>query len=100
MRWYRRAADQGDADAQVNLGLMYVKGEGVLQDYVQAHKWLNIAASRIVKPARGRETVIRIRERIESKMTVAQLAEAQRLAREWHPEQGPVASDQGPVARN
>ena len=33
-RWYRLAADQGDADAQFNLGAMYAEGQGVPQDYV------------------------------------------------------------------
>jgi len=36
---YRLAAEQGFADAQLNLGAMYGKGEGVPQDYVQAHMW-------------------------------------------------------------
>ena len=36
MRWYRKAVDQGHARAQGNLGLMYEKGQGISQDYVQA----------------------------------------------------------------
>jgi hypothetical protein len=44
--WYRKAADQGDANAQGNLGVMYAKGQGVPQDYVQAHKWLNLGSAR------------------------------------------------------
>ena len=39
MRWYRKAADQGDASAQTNLGLMYDKGQGVTQDYAAAMRW-------------------------------------------------------------
>ena len=31
---------------QSNLGVIYVKGQGVPQDYVEAHKWVNLAASR------------------------------------------------------
>ena len=46
VKWYRKAADQGYAYAQNNLGLMYRDGRGVPQDYVQAHKWLNLAAAR------------------------------------------------------
>jgi TPR repeat protein len=34
---YRLAADQGNAEALQNLGVMYAKGEGVPQDYVRAH---------------------------------------------------------------
>ena len=42
--WYRKAADQGDAAAQNNLGRMYDHGQGVLQDYAQAVVWLRKAA--------------------------------------------------------
>ncbi len=43
-RWYRKAADQGDADAQFTLGRMYGKGEGVAQDHEEAAKWSRKAA--------------------------------------------------------
>ena len=39
-----KAAEQGDADAQFNLGLCYSKGEGVAQDKAAAAKWLRKAA--------------------------------------------------------
>ena len=80
VRWYRRAAAQGDAEAQHNLGLMYAKGRGVLQDDVQAHMWVNLAA------ARGNEHARKARDLLAGKMTLAQIAEAQRLAREWQPQ--------------
>ena len=41
--WYRKAADQGNALAQLNLGAMHLNGQGVPQDYVLAHMWLNLA---------------------------------------------------------
>ena len=44
MKWYRKAAEQGDADAQYNLGISYDRGEGVPQDYVEAVKWYRKAA--------------------------------------------------------
>ena len=37
-------AEQGHADAQFNLGLMYAKGEGVPQDDAEAVKWYRLAA--------------------------------------------------------
>ena len=37
VRWYRLAAEQGYALAQVSLGFMYGMGRGVPQDYVAAH---------------------------------------------------------------
>src|ERR1043165_9947716 len=43
--WYRKAAEQGNAKAQSNLGGMYRFGHGVPQDYVEAYKWFNLAAS-------------------------------------------------------
>ena len=44
VKWYRLAAEQGDADAQFNLGRMYDNGEGVPQDYAEAVKWYRLAA--------------------------------------------------------
>jgi TPR repeat protein len=37
--WYRKAAEQGDAKAQFNLGWAYEQGQGVEQDYAQAAAW-------------------------------------------------------------
>lgn len=42
--WFRKAAEQGDASAQYNLGLMYDKGRGVAQDDKQAVAWYRKAA--------------------------------------------------------
>ena len=44
VKWYRKAADQGDAAAQFNLGVMYATGQGVPQDYAEAVKWYRKAA--------------------------------------------------------
>jgi TPR repeat protein len=79
-------ADQGNGNALYNLGLMYARGEGVPQDLVQAHRWTNLAAT--VFPATKAEyrvLAIRLRDALASLMTPAQLAEAQKLAREWKP---------------
>ena len=84
---YRLAADQGDAFAQYNLGYMYSNGQGVPQDYVEAHKWYNLAASRYrASEKEQRELAVKNRELLASKMTPAQIAEAQKLAREWKPQ--------------
>ena len=79
MSWYRKAAEQGDAYAQTNLGVMYYSGRGVPQDYVQAHMWWSLAA------AKGDADAINNLDQIAAKMTPAQIAEAQKLAREWKP---------------
>jgi TPR repeat protein len=84
--WYRKAADQGDHKAQFNLGLMYGDGHGVKQDYVQAHLWFNLAAARfLTSNTDSRAGALNNRDRIAAKMTPAQIAEAQKLAREWKP---------------
>ena len=44
MRWYRLAAEQGNASAQSNLGVMYDKGQGVLKDDAEAVRWFRLAA--------------------------------------------------------
>lgn len=61
------------------LGWMYVQGRGVLQDFVQAHKWYNLSA------AQGEQSAVEARDALAKQMTPAQIAEAQRLAREWKP---------------
>jgi hypothetical protein len=79
VKWWRFSSEQGNALAQYNLGLMYAKGEGVPQDYALAHKWWNLAGSNGVKQAVGNRNIL------EKKMTQQQIAEAQRLARNWKP---------------
>ena len=84
VKWWRLAADQGHADAQTNLGVMYAQGRGVPQDDVQAHMWSNLAA------ANGHEEAKGLRDIAAGWMTGEQIAEAQKLAREWmaaHPDQ-------------
>ena len=45
VKWYRKAAEQGFANAQYNLGYCYAHGEGVTQDYYEAVKWYRKAAA-------------------------------------------------------
>ena len=54
---------------------MYGKGQGVSQDYIEAHKWMNLAATL--------EESAAARDRLAQKMTPAQIAEAERRAQEW-----------------
>ena len=44
LKWWRKAAEQGDAKAQFNLGVMYDKGQGVMRNYAEAAKWYRKAA--------------------------------------------------------
>jgi uncharacterized protein len=97
VKWLRKAADQGLARAQSSLGSMYEDGKGVPWDYVQAHMWFNLAASGFSAHSgiKGRDkaaTAASGRDFAASRMTPEQIAEAQKLAREWKPstELGPV----------
>ena len=117
--WYRKGADQGFADAQYNLGIMYANGRGIPQDYVQAHKWLNLAADQGYATAQfnlgfmyaqgrgvpqdyvqahmwlnlaavnGDADAINNLDFVAAKMTPAQIAEAQKMAAEWKPKPEP-----------
>ena len=42
--WWRKAAEQGMAEAQYNLGIAYDNGQGIPQDYAEAMKWFRKAA--------------------------------------------------------
>jgi TPR repeat protein len=79
MKWYHLAGDQGDAKAQFNLGAMYAVGQGAPKDLVRALVWLNLSA------AQGAQEAVAIRDAIKKGATPAQIAEAQKLAREWKP---------------
>jgi hypothetical protein len=84
--WFRKAADQGEAAGQFNLGILYAHGRGVPVDAVQAYKWFNLASLRYdASDKERRENAVRNRDMVAAKMTPAQIAEAQKLAREWKP---------------
>ena len=115
MQLFRPLADQGNAIAQFNLGVMYQDGKGVPQDYVEAIKWYRRAADQggagaqfnlggmyfngqgvprdpvqaymwiSLSAAQGVGGAERNRDNIGRTLTPAQLAEAQQLAREWKP---------------
>lgn len=84
---FRSLAEYGEAIAQLNLGTMYIFGQGVPQDFVQAYKWLALAESRLPPDeAKLREAVAQLRDTLaDEMMTPKQMAEAQKLARKWKP---------------
>ena len=113
-------AEKGDAEAQVNLGLMYANGSGVVKDEAEAVKWYRKAADQgdedaqfnlgvmyangsgvkkneleaykwwLLVGAQGVEIAKKNIPIIERKLTAAQRAEGKRLAREWKPVQNPA----------
>ncbi len=87
LKWYRKAAEQGEAMAQFSLGTMCAVGQSVPEDYVQAHMWIDLSASRFA-PGSKRDLTIEARETIATLMTPEQIAEAEKLAREWKPKKG------------
>ena len=113
VRWYRRAAEQGHASAQLNLGTQYVLGEGVPRDIEEGEKWYMRAADQGLADAQialgllyesisevpdnyvfahfwlrlsvqqGNDSAREELERIEKLMTTEQIDEARELWREW-----------------
>ncbi|MCH8040153.1 MAG: sel1 repeat family protein [Nitrospinae bacterium] len=77
LREFLPLAEQGHAQAQVNLGIIYSQGRGVPKDYVTAYRWYTLGAGQ------GDPLAEKFKDHLEKSMTPNQLAEAQRLAREW-----------------
>ena len=73
----RTRAIKGDVESQFVVGEKHYKGDGVIKDYVEAYLWLNLAA------ANGHKTALKSREKLEKKMTPNQIAEGQKLSRDW-----------------
>src|SRR5579864_9752274 len=67
----------GVADMLFELGMMYSVGCDVPIDLVSAHKWFNLAA------AKGNAEAVRLRREIANQMSDAEIAVAQRAARDW-----------------
>lgn len=67
----------GTPDALFELGMLFATGRDVAADLVAAHKWFNLAA------ARGNVAALKCRVELAREMSCEQIAEAQRLAREW-----------------
>jgi TPR repeat protein len=84
VKWHRRAAEQGFDPAQYAIAFRYISGRSVPQDYAVAYMWFDLAAER------GNQHAARERDKIARRMTPAQIAEAQKLAREWKPTTQPV----------
>jgi hypothetical protein len=121
LEWFRRAATQGDADAQVNLGVMYAKGDGVPQNYASAVKWFRKAAVQgdpdaqfylgvlyqrgdgvprdsveayawlSIAAAQGNARAAALRDQIAARFTPPDLSRAQALSKRYGSEYAPPA---------
>lgn len=74
LKWHSLAANQGHALSQSSLGSM-----SRFSDYVLSHMWFNLSA------AQGYQPAAKSRDEVAERMTQSQIAEAQKLAREWRP---------------
>ncbi len=79
----KKAAEQGHAVAQYDLGVMYETGEGVPEDDIQAYAWISLAS------AQGVENAKKVKEMLTGEMTSAEVAEAQKLSRKYREAFGP-----------
>ena len=87
LREWQASANAGDAKAMLALGRLYEQGLGVPQNYVQAHKWFSLAASRFEAEA------VKERDALAARMAPEQVAKAQEQAAAWQPEAAaPAAS--------
>ena len=110
---YQEGADNGDADSQYKLGLLYLTGNGALQDFAEAAKWLKLAAEQGYGPAQyelgliyrngyglptdhvqsyvwlnlaaaaGVQQAVAARDEVMRALSSKQLAQAQKVSREW-----------------
>ncbi len=71
------AAQGGQPDALLQLGLIYCTGRDGIVDLIEAHKWFNLAAMRGNKEAKD------YRAELARDMSKAEIAEAQKKARKW-----------------
>lgn len=93
-RWYLLAAAQGHPLAMEELFQMYLMGRDVEPDSIEAYKWLTLAIPRLPPPTaesaygvgvghQARQRALSMREKLARHMKPAQIAEAERRAREW-----------------
>jgi len=87
VKWFRKAAEQNGAEAQCNLARCYITGEGVAKDYVGGYKWSLLAAGQGIENAKALATML------ERRMTREQIAEGQKLARDFKPRGVPSVDD-------
>jgi TPR repeat protein len=90
VNWYRKAAEQGLAEAQYNLGLMYDNGRGVPQNYEKAYAWLSVAA------AHGDNEATKCRDQVATHLSPAALLAAQRLSKRYFADYAKHPSDATP----
>ncbi|ESQ09338.1 MAG: hypothetical protein N838_20370 [Thiohalocapsa sp. PB-PSB1] len=72
-QWFRKAAVQGHAQAQLGLGLMLLSGQGVEQDEVSGYAWIHLSAEN------GLTEAVELRGQLQAEMEPAKLRQAQQM---------------------
>jgi TPR repeat protein len=87
LKWLHKSAAQGFLGAFFNLGHMYRDGSGVPADSVQAYMWYRLTSNAATAPESRfvQQSANQYIAALASKMTAAQIAEAERRARDWKP---------------
>mgnify|MGYP006351918259 CR=1 FL=1 len=78
LKWFTKAAVQGEPNAQNNLALLYAKGTGVTADPVLAYAWFNVAVANGDKV-----NAVKNRGILEKMINPAQITEANKLSTNW-----------------
>ncbi len=92
-KWYKQAAEHGEVRGQIAIGNLNRFGRGVPKNLVRAHMWYAIAAAS--EPENNPNVVKKLeefaadyRDKVAQEMTPAQIAEAEKMAREWMAKHG------------
>ena len=118
-RWYKLAAEQGQAEAQYNLGVLYASGQGVARDTAEAARWYRRAAEQghadagfnlgalymsakdlveayrwfTIAAGQGDQDSIKAKERVAVRMSPEELQRSKALAAAWTPCKNKVECD-------
>ena len=74
LEWFKKATDQGNANAQTNLGGMYFEGQGVSKNLIYAYSWFYLALSN------GYSHALKVKNRLEGMMSPDQIVKAKKLS--------------------
>lgn len=81
--WLTKAANQGDAEGQASLGMLYALGKGVKADLINAHKWITLAADQ------GNEQAIKALKKLSDKLSEKEKISSLELVKKWKGENNP-----------
>jgi hypothetical protein len=100
LKWMSAAADQGYAQAQARLGLIYGTGKGVATNYEEAYRWFSLAAARAdPKQQRNLKTISETNKSVVARsLTAQQRAKIDAEVAAWKPNGAPTSTAAAPAA--